>query len=559
MNETSARGSIPARSSTVTPSLAAIRHDLRTPLNAIIGYGEMLLEDLEEGAGESCLEELRDVVGSGQALQQLTVELLSPSNEENADLEELGARFHAAATPTLNRILAATAALLKSDDPTLKNAAEELAKIEVAAQKFEALEHNFALLSSPEETPTQPIEDANESTASPGKDAAKSEAPSHILVVDDVLENRDLLERRLVRQGHTVVAAQSGKEALQLVGEQSFDLILLDIMMPEMDGLEVLERLKSASTLRHIPVVVISALDDMDSVARSIEMGAEDYLSKPFNPVLLKARVNACLEKKRMRDREVELYEQLRENFNKLQEVEELRDGLVHMVVHDLRTPLTSVITGIDTLKIAGELNDLQNECLRIALSGGHSLLTMINDLLDVSKMESNALELDLETLPAPEVVEAAMERMRPLANKKYQELITHLDPALPPLWADRDKLGRTLINLLGNAVKFTPEGGKVILSARLGAMDGDSALQKDDTKSVVFSIHDTGPGIPSDALDTVFDKFRQVRSGQAAHTLSTGLGLTFCKLAVEAHGGRIWVESELGAGSAFSFSLPLP
>jgi len=362
-----------------------------------------------------------------------------------------------------------------------------------------------------------------------------------------------------VRQGHTVVAAQSGKEALQLVGEQSFDLILLDIMMPEMDGLEVLERLKSASTLRHIPVVVISALDDMDSVARCIEMGAEDYLSKPFNPVLLKARVNACLEKKRMRDREVELYEQLRENFNKLQEVEELRDGLVHMVVHDLRTPLTSVITGIDTLKIAGELNDLQNECLRIALSGGHSLLTMINDLLDVSKMESNALELDLETLPAPEVVEAAMERMRPLANKKYQELITHLDPALPPLWADRDKLGRTLINLLGNAVKFTPEGGKVILSARLGAMDGDSALQKDDTKSVVFSIHDTGPGIPSDALDTVFDKFRQVRSGQAAHTLSTGLGLTFCKLAVEAHGGRIWVESELGAGSAFSFSLPLP
>jgi class 3 adenylate cyclase len=132
-----------------------------------------------------------------------------------------------------------------------------------------------------------------------------------LLVVDDVEANRDLLSRRLQRQGHTVVVAENGRQAIERLKEQPFDLILCDIMMPEMNGYQVLEHLKADPALRHIPVIMVSALDDIDSVVRCIELGAEDYLFKPFNPTLLKARINACLEKKRLRDQEQAYLKQL--------------------------------------------------------------------------------------------------------------------------------------------------------------------------------------------------------------------------------------------------------
>ncbi|WP_017719325.1 adenylate/guanylate cyclase domain-containing protein [Kamptonema formosum] len=132
-----------------------------------------------------------------------------------------------------------------------------------------------------------------------------------VLVVDDIEANRDLLGRRLQRQGHTVTLAQDGLQALELIQAQPFDLVLLDIMMPRMNGYQVLEHLKADPALRYIPVIMISAVDDLDSVVKCIELGAEDYLTKPFNPVLLKARINACLEKKRLRDQEQAYLKQL--------------------------------------------------------------------------------------------------------------------------------------------------------------------------------------------------------------------------------------------------------
>jgi len=142
-----------------------------------------------------------------------------------------------------------------------------------------------------------------------------------VLVVDDIETNREVLSRRLERQGYAVATAENGRQALEMLRADIFDLVLLDIMMPEMDGYEVLRRLKADEALRHIPVIMISALSEMDSVVRCIEMGAEDYLPKPFNPILLKARIGACLEKKRARDRETHLFEQLQENYQRVQEL----------------------------------------------------------------------------------------------------------------------------------------------------------------------------------------------------------------------------------------------
>ncbi|MEO6907233.1 MAG: hybrid sensor histidine kinase/response regulator [Abditibacteriaceae bacterium] len=375
-----------------------------------------------------------------------------------------------------------------------------------------------------------------------------STAQAQVLVVDDIEANRKILLYELEEQGHAVAMARNGIEALEKMQSQSFDLVLLDIMMPEMDGYAVLEHLKSDKVLQHVPVVVISALGDMGSVVRCIEMGAEDYVMKPFDATLLKARVSACLDKKHSHDREIHLFEQLQENFSRLEELENWRDDLTHMIIHDLRTPLTSVMTGMQTLEVVGDINDEQKEVLDMAVSGGETLLNMINDLLDIEKINSGSLQLDYSTFDIAEFIASSVSQVASLLKEKNLTLIQHVAPGFPEISADENKLRRTVVNLLGNAIKFTPRGGTVTLN-----------VKHDIAASVFrFSVIDTGEGIPKQWLARIFDKFGQVQSRKEGRMTGTGLGLTFCKAAVEAHGGEIGVESELGKGSTFYFTIPL-
>jgi two-component system, sensor histidine kinase and response regulator len=367
-------------------------------------------------------------------------------------------------------------------------------------------------------------------------------APGQLLVVDDDATNRDVLSRRLKRQGHAVTTASSGREALELMSATAFDVVLLDIMMPDMDGYEVLGHIKSDPRLQHIPVIMISALSEVQSVVRCIDAGADDYLTKPFNPVLLRARLGASLEKKRGHDRETALYAQLQQNYKRLQEVEKLRDDMRNMIVHDLRTPLTAVIVGVEMLEKHGELNDSQREMMSIATGGGKTLLGMINDLLDVEKMESRATQLDYEELSAAALVAGAVVQVAPLAEMERTALVTDIASGLPLFPGDANKLSRTLVNLVANAIKFTHAGTVAIAVSQ-------------QTDEMCFSIRDTGAGIAAEAFDRIFEKFGQL---DARNKVGTGLGLAFCKLAVEAHGGSITVESTLGEGSTFSFTIPL-
>jgi two-component system, sensor histidine kinase and response regulator len=366
-------------------------------------------------------------------------------------------------------------------------------------------------------------------------------APGTLLVVDDQAMNRDVLSRRLERQGHTVVTANNGKDALAIMRETAFDLVLLDIMMPDMDGYEVLRHVKSDALLRHIPIVMISAIDEMQSVVRCIAAGAEDYLAKPFDPTLLQARIGACLDKKRSRDRETHLFDELRRNYERLQEAEKLRDDLRNMIVHDLRTPLTSVIAGVEMLRGTG-LDETQREMIAIASGGGRTLLAMINDLLDVEKMEAGMMALQYEDLSAPALASNAIAEVRALAEANGTSLVALFEDGMQPFAGDANKLGRTLVNLIANAIRFTP-GGTVTVTAGIV-----------DDRNIRFAVADTGRGIPADAFERIFEKFGQL---DAQSRVGTGLGLAFCKLAVEAHGGRISVESTPGLGSIFSFTFP--
>jgi signal transduction histidine kinase len=413
---------------------------------------------------------------------------------------------------------------------------EDFMKIRAAGHRMLAvIEENFTSIGDAEndreETPAESIVILQQPAVAPGL----------LLVVDDDADNRDVLSRRLTRQGHEVTTASSGSEALQRMRETAFDLVLLDIMMPDMDGYEVLGHIKGDANLQHIPVIMISALNELQSVVRCIEAGAEDYLSKPFNPILLKARIGACLEKKRGRDRETALFEQLQANYKRLQEVEKLRDDMRNMIIHDLRTPLTAMLLGVEMLEQDGSLDTMQHELAGIAAGGGKTLLGMINDLLDVEKMEAGSTQLQYSELSAEAIVANGLGQVASLALDGHNALLTEIAASLPPFAGDEKKLTRTLVNLIANAIKFT-DGGTVTITVT------------QDEQSVRFAISDTGEGIPSEAFEKIFEKFGQLDSRR----VGTGLGLAFCKLAVAAHGGNINVESTLGVGSTFSFTIPL-
>ncbi|MER3501646.1 MAG: hypothetical protein C4295_09300 [Candidatus Fervidibacterota bacterium] len=237
-----------------------------------------------------------------------------------------------------------------------------------------------------------------------------------------------------------------------------------------------------------------------------------------------------------------------RELSQRLRDHEHLRDALVEFLVHDLRSPLTNIISGLETLLATTEdhLSPEDRELIELALIGAHRLLTMVNSILDLRKLEEGKFPLYLKEFDPQEAVGEALRQVQLWARQNNVSLQVHLAPEVPErIVADRWVLIRILVNLLSNALKYTPSGGTITVS-----------VSRDDGW-VHFSVADQGPGIPKEYLDRIFDRFVQVEARKAGAAVGTGLGLTFCKLAVEAHNGRIWVESEVGEGTTVHFVIP--
>lgn len=287
---------------------------------------------------------------------------------------------------------------------------------------------------------------------------------------------------------------------------------------------------------------------EFPSIGRRVMLLNARELRSANDAKILVLALEDVTERERIHDLEITYTSELQASYARLQELEKLRDDLTHMIIHDLRTPLTSVIAGMQTLDVVGDLNDEQLKMMGIAVMGGETLLGMINDLLDVEKSESGSLELDYAELSPKELVVEAIGQVASLADSN--ELILHqrVEDEIPSVSGDKSKLRRTLVNLLGNAIKFTPTNGSVTIAAR----------RTEDGRSVEFAVTDTGEGIPPEAFERIFEKFGQVATRQGGRTMSTGLGLTFCKLVVEAHGGEIGVDSDPGQGSTFRFTIPI-
>ncbi len=314
--------------------LAVLRQELAVPVTTIVSLSDMLLKDAADHGPEEFVADLAKIHAAGERLLGMIQDLLDPSRSL-PEGDELGRRIrHDLRTPLNHVIGYCDLWLEEGEDRLLGGFLADLTEIKAKGQRTLSLLDE--LLQS-----THAAQSPEDTAVLSGKVRKQNHSGERgtILVVDDNADNRDLLSRWLRHEGHTVVTAEDGRRALELVPKQPFDLVLLDVIMPGLNGFQVLEKLKADESLRHLPVIMVSALDEIDGVVRCIECGAEDYLTKPFNPVLLRARINAGLEKKRLRDREELYLQQIRKEQARSDEL--LHVILPSVVVRELKTTNT--------------------------------------------------------------------------------------------------------------------------------------------------------------------------------------------------------------------------
>ncbi len=358
-----------------------------------------------------------------------------------------------------------------------------------------------------------------------------------ILIVDDVPENLELLSGILRQRGYEPRPVPSGKLALLAAMADPPDLILLDIRMPEMNGFEVCERLKADAAMKDIPVIFITALTDTAAKVKSFSLGAVDYVTKPFQAEEVCARIATHLELHRRKH-------ELQQSYDRLRELETHRDGLVHMIVHDMRSPLMAVLGNLEMAE-SEPLSNAAAGFIGAASSSARTIVEMISSLLDVSKMEAGQMKLVFTEVDLMSLANEMIRMFEPLRDRRRLALASVMEMDAFP--CDVNLIQRVLQNLIGNAIKFSDKEKGVITVG----------IEKTADDRVRVTVVDNGSGIPPEYRRKIFDKFCQVETRKQKRAHSTGLGLTFCKLAVEAHGGRIGLESEVGKESTFWFELP--
>lgn len=448
------------------------------------------------------------------------------------------------------------------------------------------------------------------------------ESKVNVLIVDDHPENLLALEAILENLGQNLVRATSGMEALRCLLNQDFAVILLDVQMPGMNGFETAALIRERERSRYTPIIFLTAINRSDThVSRGYSLGAVDYLFKPIEPEILISKVAAFVslfQKTQQVKRQAQLLKstniELETEIKSRQHAEELlrhahdqleikvqertaelaranellkaeiaervkteealqkakeaaevancaKSDFLSMVSHELRTPLTSILGFTKIIKkklegaifpaIATEDKKIQKairqvgDNIDIIVLEGERLTTLINDVLDLAKLDSGKIEWKTEPISVDQIIEQATAATSALFETKRLELIKDIEEEFPEIVGDRDRIVQVVINLVSNAVKFTEKGS---VTCRVRKIDN----------AIAISVIDTGVGIAETDQSQVFDQFKQIGDTLTDKPKGTGLGLSISKQIVEHHGGTIWVESELGKGSNFSFTLPI-
>ena len=377
-----------------------------------------------------------------------------------------------------------------------------------------------------------------------------------ILIVDDVPDNLHLLTSMLREQGYSARPVPNGRLALRAAENDPPDLILLDVDMPGMDGFEVCRELKANTKTRDIPVIFVSAMDDVADQVKGFEVGAIDYIGKPFqaSEILIRLQTHLSLRalQQQMQTQNVRLREQaeaLAQANAGLARAARLKDEFLASVSHELRTPLNAILGISEVLSdgIYGALNEKQRRSVQVIEESGRHLLDLINDILDVAKIEANKVELEIALVSVEAVCQASLQFIRRSAAEKRLNVSFTIDSSVTTIWADERRLKQILVNLLSNAVKFTPEDGMVGLEAV-----GDA-----EREVLRFTVWDTGIGIPEEEMGRLFQPFVQLDSRLSRQYAGTGLGLALVHRLADMHGGSVSMESRAGKGSRFTVSLP--
>jgi signal transduction histidine kinase len=363
----------------------------------------------------------------------------------------------------------------------------------------------------------------------------------HILVVDDNQTNRLTLSLGLQREGYTVATAENGVQALERLRAKPFDLVLLDIVMPDLDGYQVLEQMKNDSELQNVPVIVISAVDEMESVIRCIAMGAEDYLPKPFDPVLLRARIGASLEKKRLRDQIERRNRELEEINTSLVASNKELDAFARTVAHDLKNPLTTISFASTMLMRESAVleSDETLETVQMIYEAGQKAASIIEELLLLAGVRKGAVQF--KSLQMGEIVAQAQQRLALLIEANQGQII------VPETWPEAvgyaPWIEEVWVNYLSNGLKY---GGRPP-RLELGATSKRGGM-------IRFWVQDNGPGLTREAQAELFTEFTRLNEVRGE---GYGLGLSIVRRIIEKLGGQAGVESEVGSGSIFFFTLP--
>ncbi len=375
---------------------------------------------------------------------------------------------------------------------------------------------------------------------------------NRILVVDDEKQIRDFLYEALTQLGGFYVElAENGEEALKKIEKENFDLVLTDMKMPKMDGLQLITEI--AKFKPETLMVLLTGHGTIDSALEAMKRGASDYLSKPINLDEMMVRLRKVLEE---RQRFISLKDyaaELERANQELRKIDEMKSEFVSVASHELRTPLAAIKNSVQLMLQGktGEINENQAKFLSMADRNINRLTSILNSLLDLSRIESGKIGMKFEELDLRSSIEFILSSLKPQADGKSIRLKMEIPEELPSVYGDREKVEQILTNLLGNALKFTSEGGEISVSAKPFENEGNMDM-------VAISVRDSGMGIPEDQLDRIFEKFHQVEDSLRRSITGTGLGLAITKGLVEAHHGKVWVESEVGKGSTFTFTLPM-
>jgi signal transduction histidine kinase/HPt (histidine-containing phosphotransfer) domain-containing protein len=359
-----------------------------------------------------------------------------------------------------------------------------------------------------------------------------------ILIVDDEADNLRILSS-LLKEDYQVYVAKSGEQALNLTKSKLPDLILLDVVMPHLSGFEVIKKLKDSPDTEHIPVIFITGLGSSKDEATGFELGATDYIHKPFNPAIVQARVSSQMKIIQQRN-------ELQQLSNKLQKASEAKGMFLANMSHEIRTPLTTVIGYTESL-MSGVIEESdQAKTLAIINNSSNHLLSLVNNILDFSKIEAGEISIEWLNTELDTLLQAVHVMCNELAKKKGLTLEWHLFSPIPKsLITDPTRLKQILINIISNAIKFTDEGTIKIL---LGTSNG----------KLNIAVEDQGIGIAKEKMNTLFTSFNQVDNSTSRKFGGTGLGLSISQSLAHKLNGEINVKSTLGLGSTFTLSLQI-